>query len=249
MIGFKNSVKKGSAGMENTLLKDLKNRYSIYNMVIFLLGIGLLVVIYGLKISEIIIRKDYQWEVREGVVFWLAQRFANGVNPYVFHEGVPEPVYMYGFLLPILLSVVIKLAGISKAIIIAQIITILVEICGVVLFGRILKRSGVSFSLIPIGMLCLVSCYFRYGAYSGVFPDAYGITMLLLIWYILQSDELNARLRPFLYALLCVIIFYIKQYFVFITLGFVIYFVMKRAYKELAQFIIFGSVVGGGLLF
>ncbi|SFC74418.1 hypothetical protein [Butyrivibrio sp. YAB3001] len=222
----------------------VENRnYKFLNYIVFALGICALVIIYVLKAREIVLRADYQWEVREGVVLNMAQRFAAGVNPYEFHDGLPEPVYMYGIVLPVLLSVLIRF-GINDIILASQILTLGVEIFGVIVFGVILMRRRVNMSLIPIGLIGISSCYFRLAAYGGIFPDAYGLTLLIIIWSILQSDENKCHYRIIIYALLCTIEFYVKQYYVFIALGFLVYFALKKEYKMLLKFAVIGSCVG-----
>ncbi len=221
------------------------SKNKLIEKLVFWLGIGVVLIIYVLKIHEIIVRADYQWEVREGVGIYMAQRFAEGINPYVYRDGLPEAVYMYGFLMPALLSVFIKL-GIPNIILFAQFLTLGVEIIGVSLFGLIIKRNSVNNLMIPIGMIGASSCYYRVAAYGGVFPDVYGLTMLILIWFLVQADERRNRFHIITYAVLCTLCFYIKQYFVFVSVGFLLYFALKKAYKELLSFSLIGLAIGGG---
>ena len=230
---------------EYCLYMQCISKKNFINNIVGLMAILLLIFIYGLKIYEIVVRADFQWEVREGVGIYMAQRFAAGINPYIYREGLPEAVYMYGFIMPAILSIFIKL-GIPNIILFAQFLTIGVEIVGVLLFGVLLKRNSIRSSICFVGMVAMSGCYFRTAAYGGVFPDTYGLTLLIFIWLIVNIDESKKSYKVWIYAFLCTLSFYIKQYFVFISLGFLVFFVLKRSYKCLCKFVAVGSAFGIG---
>lgn len=203
-----------------------------------------LIFCFLLKLVSVIWGNPYPWEVREGLGFQMGQYFARGTNPYIFNgeDGQPFANYMYGFLVPAVFAVLKILFG-SYYILACQITTLLVEIAGVMMAYKCLRLSNVSEYISMLAVIGVYGGYWRYNAYGGAFPDTYGVTVSLFLCYLIQKDTKTRKFRPFVYALLIVVMFYIKQYFVVLAIGVFVYLLLKNI-RDAVAYVVSGSFVG-----
>lgn len=180
------------------------------------------------------------------VVF--AKAFSEGRNlylPSVLDADIPTATNLYGFLAPLIISAFISLTGDLglSALRVSEIITLLVECAGVYFAYRTLylKTENAQYSM--IGAVILDSCYWRYAAFGGAFPDQWGLTLGLFLTYLITKDEKNRKYHPYVYALVIILLFYIKQYFVFWLVGVGVYLLIK-SFRDMMKFAVSGIVCG-----
>ena len=190
----------------------------------------------------------YPHEFREMNMVAIAKRFSQGIDPYSYQSlncnAIPEVTNVYGFLSPLLISPWIwMLDGRSSALQICQILTLMIEVIGNILFYACIYRRTKDRLLSLCGTVIFFSCYWRYTASGGAFPDQWGMTLSLVLTYVFIIDEEKGKYRPALYVFLVICLFYIKQYFVFAALG-VFVALLRRSKKVAVEYIVFGIVLG-----
>lgn len=187
-------------------------------------------------------------ELREMTSVAIAHQFAYGKNPYsssVLRQNMPSVTSIYGLLVPLLMSPFIRLFSITplSALQTCQLLTLIVEIVGSVFFYRLLVRKTEHHLLSLVGAFLFHTCYWRYSAFGGAFPDQWGLTLSIILMDLLNADEQKNHYRPPLYAAGVIGLFYIKQYFVLIVVGLCIY-LLVHSRRDLIRLIIYGALMG-----
>ena len=185
---------------------------------LFCSAVLLLLILIGLKFYSILII-NIPHELREANIVAFAKSFADGKNLYNFSAlktEIPPATNQYGLLVPLLLAPFVKIGGIFgvEALRIAQLATIFIEIVGLLLVYLIIIKNCGSRLVAIFGAIVSYSCFWRYAAFGGAFPDQWGLTFALLMTYCVIRFEQQKQHRVIIYALMCVVLFYIKQYFV-----------------------------------
>lgn len=224
--------------------KDLIN--IVEKVVIKFLFVVLLCLV-GLKFYTVL-DIDVPRELREGTLVAFAKAFSEGINLYstdTLQCEIPVPTTLYGFCVPLILSVFVKMGSlfVIDALTICQIITLIVEIIGLLLaYSLVKKKTNNSLYAIVAAILCY-SCYWRYDACGGAYPDQWGVTTSLALAYLVYSDSEKKRYCPLLYSLIILVLFYIKTYFVFVALGLILYLWIESK-TNFVKFIIYGGIIG-----
>ena len=187
-------------------------------------------------------------EFRETNIVAFAKMFAEGKNPYslsTLNEEIPVVTSQYGFLVPLLLAPFVKIGRIFgfSHLQVCQIITIIVELLGALLAYLIILKNSKNSLLSIAGTIVIYSCYWRYAAFGGTFPDQYGVTLSLLLLYFVNSLKESKRHNYICIIIICIMLFYVKQYFVFNIVGLSVYlFFYSR--RDFLKFIIYGTIFG-----
>ena len=231
------------SNIRNSEFFDNKIIESIFAIALFVL----ILFLAGIKFYSVA-SFNVPHEFRETNMVAFAEWFATGKNPYSFltlHEKIPVVTSQYGFFVPLLSAPFVKIGKILgfSPMQICQIITIIVELIGVLLAYLIILTNSRNRFRATAGALVTYSCYWRYAAFGGAFPDQYGVTLTLLLAFCVNKFEQKKSHKTVLYALICVILFYIKQYFVFSVVGLGVYlFFYSR--KDFLKFVIYEIVFG-----
>lgn len=187
-------------------------------------------------------------EVREMNTVVFAEHFAFGDNLYALSKldnSFPVVTSMYGFLVPLVLAPFIRLFSFCalNALQICELVTLLVEIAGAVFFYRLLLEKTSQHLLSVIGMVFFYYCYWRYNGFGGAFPDQWGISLSVILMYILYKDRIRDVCRPAVYAAIVIGLFYIKQYFVLTAIGLCVY-IFWYSKNEFKRLVLFGILEG-----
>ena len=188
------------------------------------------------------IHVDIPKELREGSMMAVAHEFALGKNPYLMPEDGSMPTfYMYGFLSPMITGELSRITG-ASVFIIATVCYALYKISACILIAlgvyKKYKRSELAF----LSACLLYTCFWRYVVYGGIFPDALGLCLSILLYYLMISSIENKKYHPILMALIVTLLFYTKVYFVFIFIGTALFLFMYKK-KECIKFIIAGAIL------
>ena len=195
-----------------------------------------------------IISCDAPKELREMTSVAVAHQFAYGHNPYstsVLGHDIPSVTSIYGLLVPLLMSPFIRLFSVTHLSVlqICQLLTLIVEIIGTVVFYRLLVRKTGNNLLSLVGAVLFHTCYWRYSAFGGAFPDQWGLTLSVILADLLSADEQKKHYRPLLYAVEAIGLFYIKQYFALVLIGLCIYLFLYSK-QDFIKLIIYGAALG-----
>lgn len=195
-----------------------------------------------------VIMYPYPHEFREMNMVAVAKRFSQGINPYSYQSlefnEIPEVTNLYGFLAPLLISPLIRIfGGRYGALQICQIMTLIVEVIGNVLFYACTYHRTKDRLVSLLGTVIFYSCYWRYTPCGGAFPDQWGMTLSLVLTYVFILDDEKGKYHSTLYVFLLLCMFYIKQYFVFAALG-IFVALLIRSKKMAGGFVFWGIVLG-----
>lgn len=229
----------------NKILNFLNNEK--IEWLLFCSAVFLLVVLIGFKFYSVLII-NIPHEFREVNLVAFAKSFADGKNLYSFSvlkDEIPPVTSQYGLLVPLLLAPFVKIGEIFgvEALRIAQLTTIFIEIAGLLLVYLIIMKNCGNRLFAIFGAIVSYSCFWRYAAFGGAFPDQWGLTFALLMTYCIISFEQQKRHKVIVYALMCIILFYIKQYFVFNLVGLSLYLFFYSK-KDFIKFIFCAAFFG-----
>lgn len=212
----------------------------------------LLLLLVGCVLSKIyiVISCDIPKEFREMNMVVFAYKFSQGINLYaksMTESPIPVATNMYGFLPSLLMSPFVRIFSFTSlnALQICEMITLLIEIIGVICFYQIAYDRTCNHLLCIFGSIQFYGCFWRSTACGGAFPDQWGMMFALLLMRATIKDEKKGKFRPLLYVIVIVLEFYIKQYFAFVVFGFAIYY-FARTKIDILKFCLYGILVGGG---
>ncbi len=208
----------------------------------------ILFIYFILQQSYSVIAYNTPKELREMNTVVFAHHFAHMDNPYslsTLEHDIPAATSIYGLLVPLLMSPFIRLLSFTNlsALQICELLTLVVELIGTLCFYRLTVRKTGNHLLSLTGAFLFHTCYWRYSAFGGAFPDQWGLALSIILMDLLSADEQKNHYRPFLYAGCMVSLFYIKQYFVLLTIGLCIYLLIYSV-KDLKKLIFYGILLG-----
>ena len=232
--------------MNTTKVKDGICLKTIHKICCCLLSALFLFIVFQ-KIYTVI-AYDTPKELREMNTIIFAHQFAYGKNPYslsALESEIPPATSIYGLLVPLLMSPFIRFLAFTSlnSLQICELITLIVEVIGTFSFYRLIRRKTMDPLLAVTGMLLFYSCYWRYTANAGAFPDQWGLSLSVILADLLYLDERKRHFRPGIYTICLICLFYIKQYFVLCAVGLCIYLLIHSR-KDLVKFVLYGGSAG-----
>lgn len=188
-------------------------------------------------------------ELREMNTVALAHHFAYMDNPYsvsVLEREIPVVTSIYGLLVPLIMSPFIRLLAFThlSALQICELLTLIVELAGTFYFYQLTLRKTGNHLFSLAGAFLFHTCYWRYAAFGGAFPDQWGLALSVILMNRLHADEQKQHYHPLLYAAYLISLFYIKQYFVLLVIGLCAY-LLFHSVKDLKKLILYGIFLGG----
>lgn len=184
-------------------------------------------------------------EFRELTLVKYAVDFADGINPYslnLLDSDVPSNAGCYGFVVPLVMSVVMRLVPADMYIFAYEFCTILASVVSMIFFAKALSLQGVHPLFQAFGALSIFMATFSY-PYPVAMTEQYGFALATILLYLVIRDEIRGLYHPILYAVLLVIMFYIKQYYILIGFALFMYLLVKMCGDALRLFVI-GMAMG-----
>lgn len=174
-------------------------------------------------------------EYREAADVQLTQAFLDGDNPYRTESltreresGMPPVLYQYSFLNSALGALVALLIG-GNAVTALYVLSLLSMIGSGILVYLMIRRQVDNTAVPMIGAVLVLFCHWRFG-YLSTTPNSLGIFLMLLTTFFVSSSRVKGRLKLIITAILSVLLFYTKLYFVTVAFGiFVFMFMYKKA--------------------
>ncbi len=194
--------------------------------------------------SNMLTNLDYVREYREAADVQLTKAFLAGDNPYTLKSldssrTVPPVLYQYSFLN----SAVAALFSFfcDGNVVLAHYLVALLSmiLSGALVFKLLYERM--SNTVIPVlcGVLTLF-CHWRFG-YLSTTPNSLGVFLTLLTFSLALGRD--SHLRTFLIALLTVLLFYTKLYYISVAASILIYKWMRNR-KEALRYLVACIIVG-----
>ncbi|MBQ9437428.1 MAG: hypothetical protein IJU50_03780 [Lachnospiraceae bacterium] len=173
---------------------------------------------------------DYPKELRESAQAAIASDFSKGINPYALEalEGEDFPnFYMYGWLYPALIAAAARLTGVSILIVsVGFHIFFKLGACFFMGLTVYIKRKNLTASLLCAALL--YPCFWRYVVFGGVFPDAFGMFLTSLLYFLMETGIKKRKSYPLAMALVGLLMFHTKFYFVFTLIGVAVYLFFRN---------------------
>ena len=225
-------------------MKDLTDRNK---KLIYILCPLIVIAFTGHKFYTVL-AADFPHELREMTMVVFARIFSEGgslYSPSVLGRDIPSATNLYGFTVPLIISPFIKIAGVfgASALRVCEIMTLIVECVGTFLAYSVVLRKTRNPVYAMFAAILVDSCYWRYAAFGGAYPDQWGITTGLLLTYLISKDEENGYRRPWLYALIMIFLFFTKQYFFFWAIGVGVYLLL-RSVRDFLRYAVSGILFG-----
>jgi len=237
---------------QNTIDKVLTTTYAVLAFCILIV----LFVIIKDNISACM--EIYPREYRDSANMSIARSFYDGFNPYLIPKSGPLAVNVYGFINPLLAVGLAKISGIGllNSFYVFNLLAsfgfcflVAWEVFSLVKQALPKKRDNAFHTsneflgnVIMFETLLVISytLTFRVGHISTV-PDALGMTLSVAILMIARRSKTNKAVV--LVALLLVLEFYIKAYFLFYAAPVFIYYLIKDR-KKLIVYVVSGLTIG-----
>ncbi len=184
-------------------------------------------------------------EFRELTLVKYAVDFADGINPYslkLLESDMPSNAGCYGFVVPLIMSVVMRLVPADMYIFAYEFCTILASVVSMIFFAKALSLRGVHPLFQAFGALSIFMATFSY-PYPVAMTEQYGFALATILMYLVIRDEKRGLYHPVIYAILLVIMFYIKQYYILIGFALFVYLLIKMHRDALRLFVI-GIIMG-----
>ena len=185
-------------------------------------------------------------EYREAANVLLTKEFIKGNNPYslsALQGDVPPMVYLYGPLY----SVIVALLGVVfriDIVLLHYLVTFTCIVASSLLAASIVKEHSRTITASILAFLFLINCHWRY-SYVNAVPDSLGLFMMVLILYLLSRPKM--KYKAVICAVLSVLIFFSKQYFLLIAGTATAYIFLFESKKESFKYLATMALTAGGL--
>ena len=185
-------------------------------------------------------------EYREAANVLLTKEFLAGHNPYslaALKSDLPPMIYLYGPLYSIIvaaLGVVFRI----DLVLLHYLVTFTCIIASALLAASIVKEHTKTAAAPVMAFLFLINCHWRY-SYVNAVPDSLGLFMMVLILYLLSRPEM--KLKPIICAVLSVLIFFSKQYFLLIAGTATAYLFLFESKKASIKYLLTMALTAGGI--
>ena len=186
---------------------------------------------------------QYPSEYREAANIFMTKSILNGENIYsldVLNRVEPGLIYLYGPLESLVAAAFVLLFRVSIPTA-HYFIAFIVMVTGAALMARMAHEKATTFFPASLAFLGSIYCNWRYG-YIFAAPDSFGLFLLILFLFVLSRN--NMKNKSLLAALIAVLSFFTKQYFIVIALtGFI--YLLFNSKKEACRYTITGILLSG----
>ncbi len=227
------TAKKRAAGYESIRQFFVKkNIMNAIGILIFAYAFILIIFIGRTSLADISFPNEY----REAANIQLTMEFLKGNNPYslsAYSGPVPGLIYVYGPLYS-LFTALFCLVFPADVIFMHYLVTFVCVIAGAVLAAYMTYEKTEYLAAPAAVFLFTVTCNWRYG-YINAVPDAFALTLMILIFFV--STRKDFRFKDTLLAVLSVLTYFAKQYFLIVAVSVLIYRFICSRKKALSLFL------------
>lgn len=232
------------------MIKAFKEEKWTYKVMTVGLIAALVFFVFRVTYSAIV-GMNYPSEMNEASNVALTRMFLAGKSPYVMGSlSYSEPAvnYEYPFMGSLLAAALSFVVGGNA--VLAHYIISYVAFLGTGILGYFILKPLSKTTVAPLaGALLFLMCHWRFG-YISAAPDDLGLFVFLLTLYCAISKKIKKK--PLICAILTILCFYTKQYFVFVAVGIFIYMFLyskKDAVKFLVSCVVIGAATGAIITF
>ena len=189
----------------------------------------------------------YQKSFREMTMIKYAVDFSRGINPYsasLLNSELPFNSGCYAFLQSFLTGFILKFFPVSRALTVSELFSKCIDVVAALLVYLTVRKHGCERWISMLAALISV----RIVSACTAYPHSLGMMLVYLLLFLVTRDTLNVAYHPFLYAVIVILAFYSKQYF--LLLGPCLFvFLLFRSLRDAVKLAIYGLVIGFGSLF
>lgn len=213
------TAKKKAAGYESIRQFFIKkNIMNALGVLIFAYAAILIFRIFRVSFLDVSFPNEY----REAANVQLTMEFLKGNNPYslsAYGGSEPGMIYVYGPLYSLFTALVCRVIPVN-VILMHYIVSFLSVIIGAALAAYMTYEKTEYLAAPAAVFLFLINCNWRYG-YINAVPDSFALMIMILIFFAATRKEF--RFRDTVMAVLGVMLFFVKQYFVVVLFSVLVY--------------------------
>ncbi|MBR5377327.1 MAG: hypothetical protein IK139_08605 [Lachnospiraceae bacterium] len=227
------TAKKRAAGYESIRQFFIKkNIMNTLGVLIFIYSVTLIVKICMVSFPDAAFPNEY----REAANVQLTLEFLKGNNPYslsAYSGSTPGMIYVYGPLYSLFTALLCLIIPVD--VILMHYIVTLASVIVAAGICAYMTYERTKYLAAPAAVfLFLISCSWRYG-YINAVPDAFALMIMILIFFIISRRDF--RFRDTLTAVLSLMLFFVKQYFLIVFVSVFIFRLINDRKAALRLFI------------
>ena len=173
--------------------------------------------------------------------------FSRGINPYsaaLLKSELPFNSGCYAFLQSFLTGFILKFFPVSRALTVSELFSKCIDVAAALLVYLTVRKHGCERWISLLAALISV----RIVSACTAYPHSLGMMLVYLLLFLVTRDTSKDVYHPFLYAVIVILAFYSKQYF--LLLGPCLFvFLLFRSLRDAVKLAIYGLVIGFGSLF
>ena len=222
------------------------NGQKALNIILSAFFLAAVIVIFGSQIFLVVTLRMPK-TFREMTMIKYALDFSRGINPYaseLLNDDLPFNSGCYGFLQAILTAGILKFVSLKNALLATELLSLGLDMLSALflyltLRGRQCERWIALFAATVISLVLYQS--------GAAYPHSIGMLLLFFTIWLVGKDTRKEKYHPFAYAVLAILSFYAKQYFLIMAPCLFIYLLI-RSPKDALKLTIYGIVIGFGSL-
>ena len=215
---------------------------------------GLLVIAFSIALIMVfasnfyfIFAMPYQKSYREMTMIKYAVDFSRGLNPYsaaLLKAELPFNSGCYAFLQSFITGFILRFFPVSRALTVSEVFSKCIDAGAALLVYLTVRKHGCErwISLLA----ALISA--RIVSACTAYPHSLGMLLVYLLAFLITRDTVKNVYHPFLYAVIVILAFYSKQYFLLLGPCLFVY-LLFRSLRDAVKLAIYGLAIGFGSLF
>ena len=189
----------------------------------------------------------YQKSYREMTMIKYAVDFSRGLNPYsaaLLKAELPFNSGCYAFLQSFLTGFILKFFPVSRALTVSELFSKCIDAGAALLVYLTVRKHGCERWISLLAALISV----RIVSACTAYPHSLGMLLVYLLAFLIARDTVENVYHPFLYAVIVILAFYSKQYFLLLGPCLFVY-LLFRSLRDALKLAIYGLAIGFGSLF
>lgn len=215
---------------------------------------GLLVIAFSIALIMVfasnfyfIFAMPYQKSYREMTMIKYAVDFSRGLNPYsaaLLKAELPFNSGCYAFLQSFITGFILRFFPVSRALTVSEVFSKCIDAGAALLVYLTVRKHGCERWISLLAALISV----RIVSACTAYPHSLGMLLVYLLAFLIARDTVENVYHPFLYAVIVILAFYSKQYFLLLGPCLFVY-LLFRSLRDAVKLAIYGLVIGFGSLF
>ena len=224
-----------------------KSENQICGRILFIVFLAAVIAVFGCQMFLVCILRVPK-TFREMTMIKYAVDFSRGMNPYaqeLLSSDFPFNSGCYGCLQALMTGFLLKLVSVEDALLVAELFSIALDMTTAMVMYFILRSRKCERWIALFAVMVVELVLFCYGA---AYPHSVGMLLMLLLIFLINRDNRRKEFHPAVYAVIAVLSFYAKQYFL-LTAPCVFVYLLIQSPKDSRKLLLYGLLFGFGSLF